>query len=144
MSAPWGAVVSEDGRKLYFDHDREFRAALAEFAGEEVEVILRPKRRPPSQRARGYYYAAIIARLVNEDGYATVDEAHDALVHGILAPSWAKSRPSTSDAAMTSEEFEAFVERACAVFAVERGWVIDDPEPDPVRRHERRLKGRAA
>lgn len=124
-------VVTEDGKRFLADDHAGFKAGLAQFAGQEVYVMIAPPRRPPSQALRGYYYAALVDLVIKEDGHATVDEAHAAIVRGVLAPAWAKARPSTSDEAMSREEFAEFVERACAHFILDRGWVVPEPSGGP-------------
>lgn len=137
---PWIGVVSEDGRRIYFDLDRDFRAALKDMAGTEVEIVLRPRRRPITPEARGYWWAEIVRAYAEQVGEPSHLVAHFQLLH-LLDWIPGQPTPSTSNAESDSAEMSDRIERACALLAG-LGVVVQAPEPDPVKRFER--KARAA
>lgn len=90
----------------------------------------------PTKDQRGFWYGVLVEALMQDHGYATKLEAHDALVRAVCTLPWETLRPSTSDAEMTREEMSDLIERACAYLVVDLGIRVPDPQPDPVRRLE--------
>lgn len=141
MNAPriwFPAVVrwSPAGPLLMAEDEAAYRDHLRTLVGVRVEVEVKPYHRPPSQDLRGYYFAVLVELAMREFGYATKDEAHDAIVRGVLCSRWEKYRPSFADDAITHDEMAETVERICADFITECGLTVPDPDPDPVHRWE--------
>jgi hypothetical protein len=137
MNAPaYVARVSQDGTRMHFDQPHVWKSVMAEFAGREVEVYIRPRRRSVTEAQRGYWFGELIAALMRDHGYATKKEANDALVRAIWTMPWERIRPSFSRDEMTREDMAEAIDRA-SYFLINE-WLVDvaEPEPDPVRRWE--------
>lgn len=138
LDRPFIGIVSENGRKIYFDHDAAFKALLLSFAAREIEVYIRPRVKPATEAQRGYWFGELVKVLMRDHGYTTKSEAHDALVRGIFTLPWERIRPSFSPTEMNRDEMADAIDRASCWLVTE--WLCDvsDPEPDPVRRLENR------
>lgn len=139
---PWVGVVSEDGSRIYFDHAREWKAHLADFAGTEVELVIRPRRRPITEEQRGLWWGQLVRAFAEFAGVETMQEAHRLLLEIV---DWVPGEPLPSTANGRSDRVEMTdrILRASA-FLASCGVVLDTPEPDPVRRMEAAAKERAA
>ena len=83
MTAPFVAVVSEDGKKFHFDHPEQFRAYVAKFAATEVVVTV--KRRPRSQgnQQLRYLRGVVIPDIAMACGYADPDD-YESVYEGLM------------------------------------------------------------
>ena len=84
--------------------------------------------KPVTPEARGYYYGELVRLLMEEHGYTTALEAHDALVRSIYTLPWEKVRPSTSSAQMGREGYSDLIERACAYLIADLGLTVQAPD----------------
>ena len=129
----WSGVVSEDGRFLA-DEMKAFKLFMATLACQDVEVVVRKKRRKPSPRARGYYWSAVVDTFAEYCGHESTHEAHIILKRlNLCTPD--EDTPSTADAECSSEELADLTLRAAAWLA-HQGITVPEPERDPVRRLE--------
>lgn len=130
----WAGLVTEDGKHFFADERRAFGLWLAKFAGQEVEVVVRRKRRRPSKQARGYYWSTVVTAFAEHIGEESLLVAHLILKRLILCTPDMET-PSTSDAEFTSEQLADLTLKAAA-FLSHHDIHVPEPERDPVRRLE--------
>jgi hypothetical protein len=121
-------VVTETG-KLVLDAPKVFRAYVARFIGEEVEVEVRKRRSKRSTEQNAYYWGVIIPPLAEHCGY-THDEMHEALKAKFLGQE-DLSRGLLrigSTRKLSTAEFTDYIERVTVWAAGELGVVILPPE----------------
>ena len=129
----WSGVVSEDGRFLA-NELKAFKLFMATLACQDVEVVVRKKRRKPSQALRGYYWSSLVHAFAEFTGEPSVLEAHILLKRLILCTP-DDVTPSTADAECGSDELSDLTLRGAAWLA-HQGIHVPEPERDPVRRLE--------
>lgn len=147
----WPGTVTEDGKHFLADEMRAFKACLAQFAGRDVEIVVRVKPRRQSPRKRGFYHSALkpafrawlelqvrdhVEAFREHYGEFTLDAAHDVLVRAVLNLPEDVERVSTALDAMDDARYEDFLFRVTG-FLVRLGVDFDDAERDPVVRFER-------
>jgi hypothetical protein len=127
-------VVTDAGR-LVLDAPKVFKAYVARFIGEEVEVEVRKRRSKRSTEQNAYYWSVIIPPLAEHCGYSH-DEMHEALKAKFLGQE-DMSRGLLrigSTTKLSTTEFADYVERITVWAAGELGVVISAPERVVVKR----------
>lgn len=138
----WVGVVADDG-KFLADEMKSWKLYMRQFAGSEVEVVVRARPRRQSHKKRGMYHGVfkplfhrwLSDRFRERYGEFTLDEAHDLLVRLVLNLPEDVERASTAIDAMNDAEYGDFLFRAEG-FLTRLEIEIPDAEPDPVRRLE--------
>jgi hypothetical protein len=127
-------VVTETG-KLVLDAPKVFRAYVARFIGEEVEVEVRKRRSKRSTEQNAFYWSVVIPPLAEHCGY-THDEMHEALKAKFLGQE-DLSRGLLrigSTRKLSTAEFSDYLERVTVWAAGELGVVIAPPAREVVKR----------
>lgn len=106
------AAVNEGGKCELLPRERAayrrwFAAAFQD--GDELDVIVRRRRRARSIRSNAYWWAVVVKTLADECGYADPDDLHEALVM--------KFRPADPDPLTGSPRRESTHDKDSAWFS---------------------------
>ena len=117
MPQTFVAVVSEDGKKLHFDHPESMKAYVAKHAADEVLVTI--KRRPKRQgnQQLRYLRGVVIPDIARACGYSDPDD-YQSVYDGLMwrfrrlpdGPFGEPRRQSSSHATMTREEMTQLID----------------------------------
>lgn len=130
-------VVTKDGKRFLADDHAGFKGRLVELADEKVMVHI-ARRVSPNQR--GYWRSEVVPRFAAAIHEPSLLSAHYQLLYLL---DWVPGapRPSTSDRLSNHEVMESLIARAQVLIA-QQGLYVEEPERNPIVRHERALRTR--
>lgn len=128
MTTPIFTGTINEG-KLILDNPQKYLVQLSYLNGKKIELILRKKRSQRSLQQNSYYWGVVIEILRNHFGYEP-EEMHEALkIHFLKlenhkAPGLVSVKSTTR---LSTDEFNAYVNRVVTWAAQEYGVYIPDP-----------------
>ncbi len=118
MSATFSAVVSEDGKRLHWEHEDAKSAYIAKFAADEILVTIRRRPRTQGTQQLKYYRGVVIPDIADASGYTDPDdyaEVHDAMAWKFLRlPDGQFGQPrrrSTAKSDLSLEEMTRYIDQ---------------------------------
>jgi len=112
--------------QLWITLRKEFDDYVRSLDGKTVEIVLRlPKKGRSTQQNR--YYFGVVVRLVSESTGYTTDEAHDALRLMFLSDNSRAIPTIRSTTALSTKEFEEYIEKIKVWAAETLNCYIPDP-----------------
>jgi len=124
MNPIFRAVVQKG--KVIFDRVGLFNDYLTLLEGKEVDVIVRKHKKNRSNNQNAYYWGVCIKILSEELGY-TDDEVHEAMKMLFLQDNLRKIPTLRSTAALSTVEFEEYIEKIRQWAAQELSCIIPLP-----------------
>lgn len=124
----------ENGRVIWHGLDGKRWETLKTFLEhKEVEITIGRRRKRRSLAQNAYYHGVVVKMIAEAAGYATNEEAHDALRMHFLVKHADRQMPTIrSTAELTTSEFEDYVSKCKQLGAEMFGLYIPDPHEAPI------------